>query len=204
MYSTGGQIQPPGDGGFDGFGILQIDDARGGGEDQSGIGLGEPAEDFEVPEVIALRVDRAFGGEQVERRDAQIRERIDRPDVSPVRGDIGVELLLPRAGRGEQGSGLLRQAGGRPFERRGRMGERRASRGADRRVLLPQKIERLGRPGHQLGIQHQPVAAQLVPEADCASGRRQSSQQLALGFGLGKESAAGEAQKRLSSVLRAQ
>ncbi len=116
-----------------------------------------------MPAVIACHVDRAFRGEDVKRRQPQVRDRLHRPAIAPIRIDIAARVVRALAkSREQRRRGVDRRRGCR--ERRQRCIERCAGRRADGGVLLPQQLLRLRRPRHQLAVEAGPIRRQPAPE----------------------------------------
>ena len=61
---------------------------------------------------------------------------------------------------------------------------------AHRRILLLEKFLRLGRPGHQLTIEAEPVSSQFIPETRRADGHLKANQKLALQLAIREETTA--------------
>src|SRR5262245_5116422 len=114
--------------------------------------------------MIAVDVDASVARQAMERRQPDVVERRDRPRVAAIRvrerlhGDR--TLLRPR----EQVADV-ETARRRRFERRDRRRESRPTRRTDRRVLRAYQLLRLRRPGHQLAVEADPVALELLPDA---------------------------------------
>src|SRR5215467_1552597 len=100
-----------------------------------------------MPEMVLVHVHSTFGRQQMERRDAIVVERSDRPTIAPI--SLGILL-----GAGATGPKMCEQrrerlvASGCRFEERNRRGETRAGCGTRRSILLTD--QRLGfcRPRH--------------------------------------------------------
>ena len=116
---------------------------------------------------------RALGRQQVERRELQVGERLDRPAVVAVGGDVRARPCLARSRIALEQRRRRRRRAPPPAPAPRRPRRSAAGRGrADRRVLLPQQLLRLGRPRHQLAVEADPVGLELVPEAGRVERRR--------------------------------
>src|SRR5215207_4348940 len=158
-----GQLLPPADGGGEGLGVVEVDEAAVGAPEPVRVGLDQAVAEPEVPGVVAVDEDGALGGEDVERGQAQVLDRGDRPDVAAV--GVGVALDVPaaaalgleQAGDVEAARRALLQGGDRGVETG-------AGGGADARVLAADQLAGLRRPGQQLAVEQQPAGVELVPE----------------------------------------
>src|ERR1035437_9153214 len=95
LSPTPGQFEPPGNAGGDGLRTSHVNHAIRRCEKQSIVLLADPGQRVHVPDVIAVAVDVAFGGQQVERCELQVGERSDRPCVPLVGIDVEAGHLLP-------------------------------------------------------------------------------------------------------------
>jgi hypothetical protein len=151
--------------------------------------------------VGAIEVQPALGGQQEERGELQVGERLDRPTVLPVGGHEapGVGELLAEAG------GQTTWRAGSVSDRRlplrsltlparqhpGDFNERRAC-GAPRGGVLPaQQFLRLRGPRHQLAVEREPVGVELRPPVAFRDRLAEQFEETRLGRGVVEEAAAG-------------
>src|SRR5687768_14655514 len=184
------QVLPPGSSrSFTGL-ISELHDLIGRAHQQAVALLDKAADRAHVPDVVFVRVHRALGGHHVERGNADVSQRLDGPAVVAIR---------PRKPFGKLQTNLVTfeecpdidtaRAGG--FERPHGFAQGHASGCSNRRVLLPNKVERLRRPWHQLAVEAHPIGVQSLPEPRCVEGCPHCRQQLTLQRGIFKESTAG-------------
>jgi len=108
-------------------------------------------------------VDLGLSGEHLERRQAQVVDRGHRPAVRPVGVDEAVRHLAPACGAAQQVLDVGAPVkGGAQHVALGR--ESRGCRRADRRILAAQQLLGFGRPGQELGVEHEPVRRQFLPQ----------------------------------------
>ena len=90
-----GQFLPPVDPRLLAGRVGHVHDLVRGRQQEFGVGTADLGQNLHVPEVILVRVDVPLGGEQVERGQLEVGERLDRPAVLPVGGHEPVDVLLP-------------------------------------------------------------------------------------------------------------
>ena len=133
-----------------------------GAREEAAARFGQPIGQRHVPAMVASEMDGAFAGEQVEGRDLEIVDAVDRPGIGGpglAVADGAIEAL------GEARFEPARVDAMRAGRRDGRRGSAEAvdRRCRNRFVLAGDEARGLRRPGHDLGVEQQPVGAQFVP-----------------------------------------
>ncbi len=64
--------------------VVEVDDRGTRGAEGRGVDLSEAAEQVEMPEMVSEGVDLAFAGEDLERGESEIVDRLDRPAVLAI------------------------------------------------------------------------------------------------------------------------
>jgi len=84
LAAGGGQLLPPRDGLVLAALVGDVDEAPLRALHPGGVRVDERVAAVEVPAVVAVDEDAALGGQDVERRQPEVVEPVDRPDVTPV------------------------------------------------------------------------------------------------------------------------
>src|SRR5262245_26432280 len=157
------QLAPPLGCGLHARSVGKIDKVMGGRDQQLVARRSELSDLSHMPEMVLVHVQGAFGRQQMERRDAIIIERSDRPTITPISlgilpgaGATGLEMREQRRER--------RVTGGRAFQERNRGGETGAGCGARRSILLTDQRLGLSGPRHDLRIEQSPCRLMPIPE----------------------------------------
>src|SRR5215472_2943475 len=126
------------------------------GEQQSQISSAKRCKRVHVPEMIVIKVDAAFGSQQMKWSEFQVVEGLYGPTVASIcfdevcgKGCAFPNAIVKRSDFRILGLGLL-QAG------KGRL-TCAACRSANRSVLAAQKFLGLGGPRHQFGVKTEPI-----------------------------------------------
>src|SRR6185436_11855438 len=107
-----------------------------------------------------VSVDLPFARQQMERREPQVGKTIHRPAVAAIGSNVVLGLNKSLLMEFQQLFRLRRTA-----QRVDGRAQSLHSRGPRRRVLPPQQLLGLGGPRHQLAVEAEPVALELLPPA---------------------------------------
>src|SRR6266542_2999573 len=158
-----GKLFPPCGAGALTLGVGGVDDDVRGWMEQVVRGA-EVGECLHVPEVVLVDVDAALACEQVEGGELEVVDRAHRPAVAPV----GVHEVGGGVGAGagafEQGAELAVDPPARGVERGDGLAQAEAGRRSDGRVLPAQQLLGLGRPGHQLAVEQEPIGLEPLEQ----------------------------------------
>lgn len=126
----------------------------------------------------------------MEGREAELVEGRRLPAVAPPGRAVAVDH---RAARGEALADLaeLNAAGRGRREGVDRAGERDPSRRADGRVVVAEEVAGLERPGHELGVEAEPLARERFEEAGGLAGGGDPGDERGLAGGVAEEGPAG-------------
>ena len=172
-----GQGFPPARGVLQRSRVTGVGDAAAGRAYELGVGGDEPVGDLQMPAVRLVLEGGTSRGEQLERGQLHTGEPVGRPAVAPVGGAEGVGVRTAGARALEQLGDVAALPGGLRESGYGG-GQRGAGRCTDRGVLRLQQVQRLRAPRHQLGVEHQPVTAQLLEESGSVRGGSEPGKQL--------------------------
>src|SRR5262249_51954518 len=139
----------------------------------------ETSDGVHVPDMILVHVDSAFSRHDVKRSDSNIPKRFDGPAVAPIRPCEPLREvqanLVPLDERTD-----IDAPSRTPFDFMNGLAQTDARRRSDRRVLLSNQFERLGRPRHQLAVEAHPIGVETFPETISIERATHRSQQLSL------------------------
>jgi hypothetical protein len=156
-------------------GIRKVDDVVRRAHQQRVILRHDACDRVHVPDVILVHVDRAFSRHDVKGSHADVPKRFDWPAVVAVRPREALREIQTDPMTVEQRTDVD-AASGSLFECVNGLAQTDPRRRSNRGVLLPDELERLRGPRHQLAIEAHPIRVEALPELvsiECTPKRRE-------------------------------
>ena len=182
-------------------GIAEINERRGRSTQEPRVRTAEFRQRGQMPAVIFVGMDGAFGGQEVKRCKLYVINGRDGPAVAPIGLDIGLGHVLASRVMLKHRPDLHTRLR-RLRECLHRSGKPYLGGDAHRGILLPQQCLGLGRPGEQLAVEAEPIRGKHIPPAAPFDRTADAVEQSGFHIRIGEEAPAGPCVDHPSVIVR--